>query len=339
MFPIKRQLWLCFISALALIMPTVCHSHPLIPSLWQLKEHAEHRIDFEWVSPNSLPAGVSPPLPRLPAECGEPEQHRLVLEGAMRKESWSQQCPKGLNGLELTVEGLAYEGQRVLIKLLFADGSQQHAILNADRASFVVGAGEQALQADWIGYGVIGVEHILLGWDHLAFIALLVLSGWPVRQAVPWRWVLKASTAFTVGHSMTLLLTVLGLVAPAQFLIEAGIAASIVWVAGTSWAVQKGQPHLQHGVLFALMFGLLHGFGFAGALQEVGLPDQDRLLALLMFNLGIEVGQLLFVLLLLIPVLVVVQRFSLQPVRVRLALCGGLGGLAAYWFWSRLLVA
>ena len=148
-------------------------------------------------------------------------------------------------------------------------------------------------QSSWsvaVDYLSLGIEHILLGIDHLLFVfaLLLIAKGWNL---------VKTITAFTLAHSITLALAALGVVAIPQAPVEAVIALSIVFAAAEVLRAQKGIPSLtsQAPWLMAFAFGLLHGFGFAGALSEIGLPQGQIVSALLFFNLGVEVGQLGFI--------------------------------------------
>jgi len=141
------------------------------------------------------------------------------------------------------------------------------------------------------GYFVLGVEHILFGSDHLLFVLALVLIVRGVGLLV------KTITAFTIAHSLTLALATLGVVHVPSTPVEAVIALSIVFVAAEIVRSRRGEHGLTERApwLVAGTFGLLHGFGFAGALAQVGLPQNDIPLALLFFNLGVEAGQLAFV--------------------------------------------
>ena len=173
----------------------------------------------------------------------------------------------------------------------------------------------------------LGVEHILTGLDHLAFVLALVLLT-PV-----WRRLWKTITAFTAAHSLTLALAATGVVRLPPPPVEATIALTIVFVAREVWLVQHGRPSSTAGRAWpvAFAFGLLHGLGFAGALAEVGLPDADVPLALLTFNLGVELGQLAFVaVVLLLGRALSRARWGQHPV-ARFAPTYVIGGLAAFW--------
>jgi hydrogenase/urease accessory protein HupE len=176
-------------------------------------------------------------------------------------------------------------------------------------------------------YAALGVEHILSGVDHLLFvISLLFLVGF--RRQLVW-----TITAFTVAHSLTLGLAALGWLVLRSPPVEATIALSIVLVAGE--ALHR-EPTLSRRwpAAVAFLFGLVHGLGFAGALQAIGLPEQHLLLALLTFNVGVELGQLAVVAL----AFVVARLLAAWPgaIRARTPALYGIGGIAAYWSCSRI---
>ena len=181
-------------------------------------------------------------------------------------------------------------------------------------------------------YLSLGAEHILLGIDHLLFVLGLLLL---VRGFGP---VVKTITAFTVAHSVTLGASVFGYIPIHRAPIEAAIALSIVLLAREIVVADRGPAHLTHRKpwLVAFVFGLLHGLGFAGALGDIGLPESAIPSALLFFNLGVEVGQLAFVL-----VLLALHRLMqrTRPMRLpKLQPVSGyaLGALATLWFFDRL---
>jgi hypothetical protein len=181
-------------------------------------------------------------------------------------------------------------------------------------------------------YFGLGAEHILLGVDHLLFVLGLLLL---VRGIGP---LVKTITAFTLAHSLTLCASVLGLVPVDRAPIEAAIALSIILLAREIVAADRGVLHLTHRKpwLVAFVFGLLHGFGFAGALGDIGLPQRAVPLALLFFNVGVEAGQLLFVLVLVALATVAGKSARAGLPRLKPALGYALGALATLWFIDRL---
>jgi hypothetical protein len=175
-------------------------------------------------------------------------------------------------------------------------------------------------------YTGLGVQHILSGYDHLLFvIGLLFLVGFQRRLV----WTISA---FTLAHSLTLASAALGWVTLRSAPVEASIALSIVLVA---YEALNKQPTLSRRLpaLVAFGFGLVHGLGFAGVLQEIGLPQQHLLAALLAFNLGVEIGQLLVVGL--AGLLVLALRQQPWAARLRVPALYGIGSVAAYWTWTR----
>ena len=183
-------------------------------------------------------------------------------------------------------------------------------------------------------YLMHGVEHILFGFDHLLFVLALILI---VRSGRVLLWTI---TAFTLAHSITLSLATLGVVQVPAPPVEAAIALSIVLLACEIIRLRRGQTSLtaRWPWLVAFAFGLLHGLGFAGALTEIGLPQGDIPLALFAFNVGVEIGQLIFVAAVL-GVLACVKRIDFPPVVERHALSiatYGIGTMAAFWFIERL---
>ncbi|MFL5170064.1 MAG: HupE/UreJ family protein [Microvirga sp.] len=196
----------------------------------------------------------------------------------------------GLAGQAVAIEGLSATSTDVLVRLESLGGATQTERLSPARTTFIVESAPGAAEVA-VTYLRLGIEHILLGFDHLLFVLALVIL---VRG---WRRVALTVTAFTVAHSITLAAATLGVVAVPGPPVEAAIALSIVLVAVEIVNARRGMPSLtaRSPWLVAFCFGLLHGFGFAGALAEVGLPHHAIPTALLFFNLGVEIGQLVFV--------------------------------------------
>jgi hydrogenase/urease accessory protein HupE len=196
----------------------------------------------------------------------------------------------GLAGHAIAIEGLSATSTDVLVRVESLAGPTQTERLSPTRTAFVVqatpSAGEVAAT-----YLRLGVEHILFGFDHLLFVLALIVL---VRK---WRRIAVTVTAFTVAHSITLAAATLGFVNVPGPPVEAIIALSIMLVAAEILNARHGKPSLTARLpwLVAFSFGLLHGLGFAGALAEVGLPRHAIPVALLFFNVGVEIGQLIFV--------------------------------------------
>jgi hydrogenase/urease accessory protein HupE len=245
----------------------------------------------------------------------------------------------GLAGQTVAIEGLSATSTDVLVRVESLAGAVQTERLSPTSTTFVVratpGAGEVAAT-----YLRLGVEHILFGFDHLLFVLALVIL------VQDWRRVAVTVTAFTIAHSITLAAATLGFVHVPGPPVEASIALSIMLVAVEILNARAGKPSFTVRLpwLVAFSFGLLHGFGFAGALAEVGLPQHAIPLALLFFNVGVEIGQLIFVaaVLLLIGLSRHAASRLLEAAVVRRAFDRldaatgyGIGVVAAYWLIER----
>jgi hydrogenase/urease accessory protein HupE len=245
----------------------------------------------------------------------------------------------GLAGHAVSIEGLSATSTDVLVRVENLAGTLQTERLSPTKTAFVVqaapGAGEVA--AAYLG---LGIEHILFGFDHLLFVLALVVL---VRD---WRRVAVTVTAFTIAHSITLAAATLGFVNVPGPPVEATIALSIMLVAVEILNARHGKPSFTARLpwLVAFSFGMLHGFGFAGALAEVGLPQHAIPVALLFFNVGVEVGQLIFVAAVLSLIWLLryaALQFSDAALvkrafdRLDVTVAYGIGGVAAYWLIER----
>jgi hydrogenase/urease accessory protein HupE len=264
-------------------------AHPLAPSMLEVTEHAGGRVEVTWKTPLLQPRGgaLEPVLPERCVPTAPPRAERDAGAVLLR---WSAECgAEGLVGASLHVAGLATSGTDALVRIVPLEGPSVQVLLSADRDRFVVPAQQVASEVAR-EYLKLGFEHIVGGLDHLLFVLGLVLL------LPAWRRLVPVVTAFTVGHSVTLALVSLGVVRISPGPVEVAIAASIL-VLALRLCGDRAAPEPRRVPLWALAggFGLLHGLGFAGALAEVGLPAAEIPLALLAFNVGIELGQLLFV--------------------------------------------
>jgi hydrogenase/urease accessory protein HupE len=251
---------------------------------------------------------------------------------------WTVAVPGGLDGKVIGFAGLPQARIDVLARMARADGTVQLERILAVDPQFTVKPSPGAFEVVRT-YTVLGIEHILTGFDHLLFVLALVII---VRGTKRLLWTV---TAFTVAHSITLALATLGIIHVPGPPVEAMIALSIVFVASEIVQQQRGREGLASTQpwLVAFTFGLLHGLGFAGALAQVGLPENSIPLALLFFNVGVEIGQLLF-----IVAVLAAMRLATRLAGDRLDLRRGaivsayaIGTLASYWtierissFWS-----
>ena len=299
-------------------------AHPLAPSLLDLRERESGLLDVAWKTPLLQPTGTDlrPELPSHCAPVAPPVAERGASSLTLR---WTEDCgDRGIIGTPLRVLGLDRSRTDALVRLELRDGSRLQAVLSGADASFVVPERQRPARVA-VDYAGLGVEHILSGLDHLLFVLGLVLL---VRSR---RALLYTVTAFTLGHSVTLSLAVLGIVSFPPRLVELAIAASILVLAVE--LSRSGDAHLlrrRHWAL-AFAFGLLHGLGFAGALAEVGIPPEEIPLSLLSFNVGIELGQLAFIAVVLLLRAVLRPRVARGPAWLRAAPAYTIGSLAAFW--------
>jgi hydrogenase/urease accessory protein HupE len=317
------------------------HAHEVRPGYIEITEVARDSFDIVWKQPvrsagaNAVAGlGLRPVFPENCARLGDSRMRRLP--GAL-VEKFSLTCYGGLFGQSVGVEGLQRTITDVLVQLALIEGGRYSLRLTADAPVQTFSGGGTFLMA----YFGLGVEHLVLGLDHILFVLGLVLlvQGW--RSLI---WVI---TAFTVAHSLTLGISLLTTVQVSGPVVEAIIALSILFVAIELTRAPAARSLLasRYPQSVAFVFGLLHGFGFAGVLSNIGVPRDAALPALGLFNLGIEVGQLMIVAACLLfgtrlahmlddnaaqyPRAVAVSRQL--PVLL-------LGGLSVYWLIDRSLV-
>lgn len=303
--------WSALLVALVALLsaqPREAQAHALAPSLLTLEEKANGEIEVLWRTPlQALGGGLLRPL--YPAGCEPAGASEIARDETRRSERLRLRCAPGtLTGSRVGVEGLDVSGTNVLLRVHLADGRQLQALLSAHDPAYEISLRPQrpAVVASFFG---LGVEHLATGFDHLLFVAGLVLLLRGGRRLV------AAITAFTAGHSVTLALAALGIVRFPAVLVEVGIAASLVLLGreiGCARVTTSPGLLARRPWMMAFGFGLLHGLGFAGALREAGLPPGEVPLALLGFNLGIEAGQLALV------TLLIGAALALRPLPPRL---------------------
>jgi hypothetical protein len=301
-------------------------AHPLAPALLELREHGGGHVEVKFKTAAKRLAGTKL-VPSLPEFCSTTSVPTVEREGTGVVERYAVACNASLGGARVGIRGLEASGTDALLRVALADGRHIQSVLRSSEPSLVIPERPSRL-AVLRGYLRLGVEHIASGLDHLLFVfGLLVLVG--ARTGA----LLKTVTAFTVGHSVTLSLAVLGFVAFPSGLVELAIAGSI-FVLGAELVPAPGRaPGRLRRSPWAMAgaFGLLHGFGFAGALAEIGLPSGEIPLALFAFNVGIELGQLAFIGLVLVAWRLVIGVQVPLPTWSRALPAYGIGCLAAYW--------
>jgi hydrogenase/urease accessory protein HupE len=319
----------CLLALAAAATAAPVRAHQFAPALLEVEELSADEASVSWKQPAVRVQG-SQLRPVLPVECdgiGDPEVRK---EGTGMRARWRMRCPGGLAGKSVGVEGIASSQADVLLRIALRDGRRIRHVLKAESPSFRIDA-DSSRAGVFKDYAVLGVGHILTGWDHLLFVlALVLLVGWG-------RSLLWTITSFTVGHSVTLALASLGVVDVPQAPIEAGIALSIYFLAVELTKVRRGQPTLTQRAPWAVAtgFGLLHGLGFAGALAAVGLPTAEIPLALFSFNVGIELGQLAFVGAVLLIAAALRRVPVVWPRWAQAVPAYSIGTMAMFWFLQR----
>jgi hydrogenase/urease accessory protein HupE len=329
-----------FLLALLLVLGTAApvRADEFRPAYLQLVQLDSVTYDVLWKVPALDEQTTLAVQPQFPAGTEVLTPIRNFFSAGTSVQRWRIRVPGGLLGRSVGFVGLATARIDILVRVARSDGSVQLGRVLPVSSSFTVEASPGPLEVVTT-YTRIGIEHILLGADHLLFVLALVMI---VRGR---RMLLLTITSFTVAHSITLALATMGVLQVPGPPVEAIIALSIVFVAVEILRREQGREDLatRKPWIVAFTFGLLHGLGFAGALAEVGLPDNAIPLALLFFNVGVEIGQLLFVAAL-VAVAALVRRLAGGHLNRRLAVtvpAYAIGALASYWvveriskFWS-----
>jgi hypothetical protein len=312
-----------------LSLAATCVAHEVRPSYLELREDrpGEFEVLFKTPMRGDLRLALSATFSGR-ADAVIPVTMRATGDAAVQ--TWRVRALDPLRGQSVGIAGLENTMTDALVRVMFLDGTSWVRRLTPQEPAATI----PRLQSGWSVAGLylgLGVEHILLGIDHLLFVLALVI----IARGT---WLLiKTVTAFTLAHSITLGLATLGYVHVPPAPVEALIALSIAFVAVEIVRQQQGREGLTARApwLVAFAFGLLHGLGFAGALSEVGLPEGHIPLALLFFNIGVEIGQLMFIATVL-AVFALARRVRLfRPRWAGLAAPYVIGSVAMFWVIER----
>jgi len=318
----------CIFFLLALLLVPTLQAHEVRPAYLRIQEVSAEQFDFLWRVParGEMRLGIYVGMPEHCKNSGEPLSWQ---EGGTHIERWSANCPGGLFGYKVEILGLSSTVIDVLGRFERSDGTTQVERITPAKPWFEVSESESLGQVV-ATYTSLGIEHILLGIDHLLFVFALLLLV-PDRRMLVW-----TITSFTLAHSLTLAAATMGWVNVPQAPVEAVIALSILFVAMEIVHWKQGRPGItrQWPWLVAFTFGLLHGFGFAGALSEIGLPEHAIPVALLFFNVGVELGQLAFIAAVLLA-WALLKRINWPDWAWRVPVYT-IGSLAAFWTIDRL---
>ncbi|MEM7662749.1 MAG: HupE/UreJ family protein [Pseudomonadota bacterium] len=271
---------LCFLLALA--SPAVAHE--VRPAFLQITETEPLEYEFVWrrsIDANDL-ARISPIIPE---DCSVTSAPLMSIDNQSRSETWTLKCESAI--LELEFSGLSGTSKEIFLDVRLIDRAPISTLLRSgsSRIDF------DNAQSGTLEYFRIGIEHLIFGIDHVLFVICLFLF---VRTPIV---LIQTLTAFTLAHSLTLGLSVLEIAYLPQRPVEALIALSILFLCREYLLPEAMRSQLTKSApwLMAFGLGLLHGFGFAGALGDIGLPKDQILPALFLFNIGIEAGQLIIV--------------------------------------------
>ena len=312
-----RALLRALFAAFVLLAPFAAAAHEMSMAEMELREINRGEFLWQWTASNDRQAGGQNLTPVWPAAC-------IAETNVVR-------CgPGGLQG-SFEIEGVGKRYSAALIKVFWLDGQSRVYTLTASQPTVhLYGSADdrRGLSDIASAYAILGVEHILSGIDHLLFvIGLLFLVGF--RKQLIW-----TITAFTAAHSLTLASAALGWLTLRSPPVEACIALSIVLVAAE--ALHNRQTLARRlPALVSFLFGLVHGLGFAGALKDIGLPENHLWIALLTFNVGVEIGQLMTVAAAWL-VYRAVRRLPVMP-QARQTTLYAIGSVAAYWSCTRIV--
>jgi hydrogenase/urease accessory protein HupE len=317
---------------LAALLPAALGAHELQPGFLELREADAGRYEVLWKQP-SVAGERMQIAPVFPDDCRQLGEARSERADTAYVSTARIECKTSLAGRTIAIEGLEAFATDVLLRVQHADGAvETHVLKPIEPAATLRAAGDA--QRGIGTYLYLGIEHILLGVDHLLFVLGLLLI---VRD----RWMLlKTVTAFTLAHSITLAVATFGVAQVSGPPLNAAIALSILFLGPEVARTWRGETSftIRHPWVVAFAFGLLHGFGFASGLAALGLPQGEIPLALLLFNVGVEIGQLAFV-----AVVILLERsFRILEIRwpsVVQHLPGYLvGTLGAFWAIQRIAI-
>lgn len=311
-----------------------CYSHAL--NFGQLKivelDPYQYEIYFSYSSTTEKALHLN-----FPEDCTRGQQRQL-RDGYISVFQFELNCKHSMLERSIEIERQSDNSPQIFVSLNRINGELISGIFKPEDTSFSLSdyakpaRNESTFTKSFI---MLGIQHILSGLDHLLFLLLLLFLT-PIGARL-----LGVITAFTIGHSMTLILVGLDLFSLDQTMVEVMIALSILLLAAeVGGSKYRFRRYKNNHVLIVVVFGLFHGLGFSGALEEVGLVDDDPLLSLLAFNFGIELGQLLFISIVLVIVKVFEGMFKHQADREHLnkfvTYC--VGGFSGYWFFERLFL-
>ena len=307
-----------FLGLICAVLVSPVFSHEFSPAHLIIEEDTDFKYEVTWMYPirNLGPVNLT-----LPKDC-QSNSLESFQESKYLSEKISLQCSDSIKGKDIFIKGLSILND-ALVTIKFLDGDRYEGLVSVKDSKLTI---PQELQVFPTGYFMLGVEHLIGGPDHLLFVfgLLFIVFGWQN--------LIKTITAGTLAHSITLGLSVLEIVTLPSATIEALIALTIIYLA---LEIKDEKNNKSTPWLMAFGFGLLHGFGFAGALSEIGIANEQLLLSLLFFNVGIEIGQLIMIPLFLISIWLLQKiKFNFSVTKLSSYAIGGMG---SFWLIERVL--
>jgi len=315
---------------ISVIFSGVALGHDSLPAYIEFDEIEENIYHIKWKIPLMGPNSLKPIIV-MPKGCAELKPVS-ILENNLTQGKKLYQCDTDILGRSVVVTYPSINLlQTTLLRVVKLDGSELTTVLRAEESEWFIPK-EASVWAVFYEYTQLGIEHIWQGIDHLLFVLCLIFIARTPRR------ILIVITGFTLSHSITLILSSLSIVRVSILPVEACIALSIAFLAHEIVVADKSSWTWKHPLIVSLLFGLLHGFGFASALINIGIPENKVFISLLSFNIGIELGQVIFI----FVILLLMSMWRKVPIKKRSSdfmnqkFVGSLVGIAAsFWFIER----
>ena len=316
-----------------LLIPFTISADEIRPAFLELTQHTETTYKVLWKKPTQGEAQSALKLaPIFPSDSKIKGIKNISRSGSSVLETFVIEDNAALIEKPIIIQGLETTSSDVLVRILYLDGATEFIRVLPEQPSFML-THKSGFYNMASTYFVLGVEHILEGFDHLLFVLALLLLVSNIRLLI---WTI---TAFTVAHTITLMLASLDIIHLSSSAIEVTIALSIIFVAAEVIYTMRGNQHItnKYPWLIAFGFGLIHGLGFAEALKEIGLPQNEIVPSLIFFNVGVETGQLIFLSTLLFLVWLFKPLFKKHVFVYKIGLTYSIGIIGTVWFLQRIV--
>jgi len=315
---------------LILFLPLFLFAHQSGLSYIKILEHSSKDIDINYKKPlkdlYATPIKINYPSYCMVVE-KEPQE---IINGFIVNRSKLDCGEKGLQSSRIWIDGLLRQDRGVIIEYTKKNFSKK-ALLRSDNPFIYFDKKESSFSL-FTSYIKLGIGHILSGYDHLLFVLALLLLARSTKV------LLSAITAFTLSHSITLASAILGIINLPVLFIESMIALSIIFLARELALPQIDSLTKRYLAIMAFIFGLLHGFGFSNVLRDIGLPKDDLYLALFSFNVGIELGQIFFIIVISMILFIVNKLFKIRKEKLKMFFAYFIGFTSTFWFIQRVML-